>query len=57
MNKRLKVTLKILDNVASKYPETTTKKNTSRLWWRRLNSGRSILSEILIEQMGYFFMR
>ena len=26
MNKRLKVTLKILDNVASKYPETTTKK-------------------------------
>ena len=25
MNKRLKVTLKILDNVASKYPETKKK--------------------------------
>ena len=26
MNKRLKVTLKILEHVASKYPETKTKK-------------------------------
>ena len=30
MNKRLKVTLKILDNVASKYPETKKKKKIHR---------------------------